>query len=224
MKGVVLRFINIQTMQKACEECGETEKRVILFKGKNLLCNRHRIQLMRKGKFYKTRFERNEIIESDEHISIILYDNESNAVAKTIISKQSYDLVKDYKWCLSGKGGYAIGSKPGNRKKIFLHNVLMPRKDGYFTDHINRNRLDNRLENLRYATPSQNNMNRSGIRGVSFDKANKKWTVSIEAHKKKVWLGRFVSYEDAVKVREKAEREYFGEYASNPKTLTKENA
>jgi hypothetical protein len=93
---------------------------------------------------------------------------------------------------------------------------------GLQTDHINRNKLDNRKCNLRIVNCSQNKMNiklrsdnSSGVKGVYFDKQRKKWVAEIMLNKKKFHLGRFNNIEEAKLKRKFAEKQYFGEYASN---------
>ena len=85
-------------------------------------------------------------------------------------------------------------------------------------DHINRIRDDNRIENLRPCTASQNQMNRSmvmptlsGHRGVGFKKG--KWVARIMLNGKKYWLGRHVKKQDAINAYLKKRKELFGEFA-----------
>lgn len=73
-------------------------------------------------------------------------------------------------------------------------------------DHINGDRTDNRIANLREATNVQNLHNRgqqknntSGYKGVTWDKTNEKWMAQIRVQGKNHKLGRFVDIEDARK-------------------------
>jgi hypothetical protein len=79
-------------------------------------------------------------------------------------------------------------------------------------DHINRNRSDNRICNLRIASPALNAQNasirkdnKSGVQGVSWHKATKKWVVQISKQGKTTHVGLFESIKDAVAAREQAE-------------------
>lgn len=81
-------------------------------------------------------------------------------------------------------------------------------------DHIDGNKLNNRIANLRDATPSMNQHNKrlmanntSGIQGVSWDAHNGKWAATIQAFKRKYFLGRFNTLTEARQVREAAKRE-----------------
>ena len=71
-------------------------------------------------------------------------------------------------------------------------------------DHINRNRLDNRIVNLREATDAENRQNmslsvtnKSGVKGVSWDKQRKKWYAKITHNYKQISLGMFDDIKDA---------------------------
>ncbi|RLA59959.1 MAG: HNH endonuclease [Epsilonproteobacteria bacterium] len=84
-------------------------------------------------------------------------------------------------------------------------------------DHINRNKDDNSICNLRDVTPVENGRNRniskrnkSGINGVSFCNRNKKkpWSSSIVVFGKKKFLGYFASKTDAEKARDEANLKY----------------
>ena len=93
-----------------------------------------------------------------------------------------------------------------------LHRLLalqfIPNPTGRpLTDHINRIRLDNRLENLRWVTSCENNWNRrmsiyntSGHTGVSWCESRKKWVGRLRANKK-IYVKRFVLLEDAIAYR-----------------------
>jgi len=87
-------------------------------------------------------------------------------------------------------------------------------------DHENRNKLDNKIKNLRKATRSQNEMNKivrsdskSGIKGVWMHKRLGRWTSQINLNGKKKHLGLFDTPEEAGAAYQKASAEMFGEYA-----------
>lgn len=89
-----------------------------------------------------------------------------------------------------------------------------------FVDHINRNRADNRKQNLRCCDRSENMRNRSlqrtntsGVAGVYFDKERNKWTASITFNCKRIYIGRFCEKEDAVRARLSKEAELFKDFA-----------
>lgn len=94
----------------------------------------------------------------------------------------------------------------------------------YHIDHINRDRADNRVENLRAATKSQNAFNSkirsdntSGFKGAYFDKCQagkKKWKARIQVNGKGISLGCFETVEEASKAYNKAVLRYAGEFAN----------
>ncbi len=87
-------------------------------------------------------------------------------------------------------------------------------------DHINRDKLDNYIDNLRWATSKENNQNKSkqsnntsGISGVSWHKRYKKWHVRIVVNGKRKHGGYFDNKNEAIAKRKAMEAEYFGEFA-----------
>jgi hypothetical protein len=89
-------------------------------------------------------------------------------------------------------------------------------------DHINGSRSDNKLKNLRPATASSNGMNRgaqanntSGYKGVFLDKRDNRFFAAITVNKKRIYLGRTKSAEEAHLLYVKAAGELHGEYAKH---------
>lgn len=83
-------------------------------------------------------------------------------------------------------------------------------------DHINRNRSDNRLSNLRLATKKQNaeniklrNDNVTGYKGVSWRASHTKWEAKIQHNKKTLHLGFFDSPKEASAAYQTAAKEHF---------------
>jgi hypothetical protein len=85
-----------------------------------------------------------------------------------------------------------------------------------FIDHINRNPDDNRICNLRLATRSQNQQNTkikitntSGAKGVSYISSSRNWRARITKDHKTYDLGKFKTFESALKARQDAEDAMF---------------
>ena len=103
-----------------------------------------------------------------------------------------------------------IDGKQHNRK---IHRLIaehfIPKIEGKnYVDHINRNRLDNRICNLRWVTQSENmcnqtirQTNKSGHQYISFDKSRKKWCFQRTVNKKKT-MKRFKTLEEAIAFKE----------------------
>jgi len=133
-----------------------------------------------------------------------------------IVDIKDYAKIKNYNWSLNH--GYAARNEGG--KTIYLHRLILSPKEGYETDHINRNKLDCRSSNLRICTSKQNQFNKSGKKGISKYKG-----VSFSAGMKKPWkamifwcgkqknLGFFASERSAASSYNKAAKELFGEFA-----------
>lgn len=132
---------------------------------------------------------------------------------------EDYNLIKDYCWYIHK--GYVTSMKSKTNKGILLHRLLFHNIDNNeVIDHINHKTNDNRKNNLRIVTQSENQMNRSkqynntsGVTGVYRDKKYNRWFSVITANKNVIHLGHFNKFEEAVKARKQAEEKYFGEYS-----------
>lgn len=99
-----------------------------------------------------------------------------------------------------------------NRKRYYAHRIIWLISTGAFPaegldiDHINGDRLDNRLCNLRTVTRSENNQNMKRGRtgktssqiGVCWMKRDQKWSASIKANGRRLSLGYYVDEQDAI--------------------------
>lgn len=101
-----------------------------------------------------------------------------------------------------------------------LHRLVLPHDDiKLHTDHIDGDKRNNKRTNLRLVTPSQNNMNRgptksnkTGKKGVSWNKKDKRFRAQITIDGRKIYLGNFLTVEEASAVYEEAAIRYFGEF------------
>lgn len=113
-----------------------------------------------------------------------------------LISQEDYELVSKYKWYLS-KTGYAQTDIDGKTKQ--MHRFIMGEPENKIVDHKNRNRLDDRRENLRIYTKLQNGQNittsetKTGTiyRGVFYDIKKKSYNVRFTYKKKYIHIGSF---------------------------------
>jgi hypothetical protein len=91
-----------------------------------------------------------------------------------------------------------------------------------FVDHVNNNKLDNNVNNLRWATIQENSMNQklsskntSNYKGVTYHKPSNKWMAYIDINGKKQHLGLFEKIEDAINTRVKKAKEVYGEFMNS---------
>lgn len=89
-----------------------------------------------------------------------------------------------------------------------------------YVDHIDRDRINNVVENLRWSTSKENMCNRkigtnntSGYKGVCFDKSSNNWRASIRVDGRLKYLGRYSTPEEAAKIYNSYAREIQGEFA-----------
>lgn len=112
-----------------------------------------------------------------------------------------------------------IGKKqyPAHRLVFLMHHGFLPE----IIDHIDGNKLNNKIENLRPATCAENianqklrSTNKSGTKGVYWDKLNKKWNISLTKNYKKIYIGSFSDKELAELVAIEAANLYHGNFSA----------
>ena len=145
-----------------------------------------------------------------------------------IVDDGIYEELKHQRWHYLSSG-YAcrdeniVESEGKPVKKVLMHRLILGVKKNEIVDHINGNKLDNRKENLRMATLSQNSINAKKIsgcvskfKGVSYMNSGKRkarWTMRIVKDGKVVRREYHVTEIEAALAYNKAIIELFGEYA-----------
>ena len=129
------------------------------------------------------------------------------------------------------KAGFVVGSMNGNgyiqimlNGKLYLaHRLAWLYINGEFPkgslDHINRNKDDNRIDNLRVCTLSQNSQNtnicrnnKSGFKGVHFNKAKNRWVSKAMIKGVSYHIGNFIELDMAAKAYENFAKQMHGEF------------
>jgi hypothetical protein len=137
------------------------------------------------------------------------------------VSEEDYERVSKYKWLCMGHGYAARSRRKDEGKKgiVYMHRFILGVEDGE-VDHVDGDRLDNRRENLRLVTHSQNLMNQkpqngrsSKYKGVYWDEANQSWKVQIKKKNDYRILCGFASEYMASRVYDILALDSFGEYA-----------
>ena len=143
----------------------------------------------------------------------------------------------DFYWLKSGKkagceapNGYVLIGIDG--QLLLAHRVAWAFMTGEWSkaphlDHINRKRNDNRFANLREASVSQNMANsgarstsKSGIKGVSWCAATRKWRATIVFGGRQKSLGRHRELESAIAAYQAEARRLHGDFAASELGVT----
>lgn len=148
-----------------------------------------------------------------------------------IVDDDDYERVCMYKWRASVMkpqmdgmvNVYAMRTvtvSKGKETTEYLHRAILRAEKGTQVDHINRNGLDNRKNNLRICTNAENNRNRlpspggaSKFKGVVWSKCWGKWRSTIRENGKKRHLGYFANEIDAANAYDVAAVRLFGEFS-----------
>jgi len=129
-----------------------------------------------------------------------------------ILDDEDYEKYKKFNWWLSC--GYPARYRKNGT--IYMHREIMNTPKGMETDHINGDRLDNRKENLRICTTSENQCNRKKINGENRHRGitlrRNKWVVRICRNHKSFWLGSFEREIDAIKCWNAKAKELSGDF------------
>lgn len=134
--------------------------------------------------------------------------------ASVIVDDADYATVSCYKWYLAEtlKVSYAARrGRKGEPKCVLMHRALIGLSTAGHVDHINHNGLDNRRENLRACSASQNignsrlgRRNKSGFKGVSWNAEKNRFHAQIKENRKTRHLGFYKTAIEASEAYKKA--------------------
>lgn len=141
------------------------------------------------------------------------------------VDDSDYDELMKYKWCFSRVKGHSVGYATrsimvdGKKKTIMMHRQIMNPKPSEQVDHIDGYGLNNSRSNLRLCCHVENHRNMHthksnilGVKGVSQPTKKVGYFARITVMYKQIYLGYFMSLEDAKEARLQAELKYFGDY------------
>lgn len=156
-------------------------------------------------------------------IPLSKYGRKNKGKYFALIDDEDFEAINKIDWCCTGHYGvcdYAHARIKG--KLISMHRYILKSDKGEYTDHKNRNGLDNRKENLRICSQSQNQYNRkkqvnntSGFKGISWHKKSKKWQVNLRIPGKQLYFGLYSNKEKALEVYNQNIKRICGEFARN---------
>jgi hypothetical protein len=144
-----------------------------------------------------------------------IFDKYKNKKCETLIDEIIYyDLMKINWYC--DEDGYIK-----NNKNTRLHRYILNYTGKHVVDHIDNNKLNNKLSNLRICTAKQNSMNKSSSKnssskyvGVSYNKLSNKWMAYIIIDGFNKYLGLYITELEACIARDKATKLYYGEFGN----------
>ena len=178
------------------------------------MCSMHyqRVKRYSGNAYTSTRFDKRSALIDGEIAKIPLGIDAKDGYA---IVDKDFSYLDKYKWSKNSMG-YAsanTGIKSENMHKLILNGVK-------YIDHINRDKLDNRVINLREATHSLNmankyQCNKSGFKGVSYAYWIKsdRWVARISKNGKRYHIGTYKTPEEAASAYDKKAKELFGDFA-----------
>ena len=147
------------------------------------------------------------------HPDGVIYSRSINKFGEET-KKETWKSIK-----FSNSNGYLTCSlsMDGELKKLYKHRIVYYAYNQDWDifncdpnnciDHRNRNRSDNRIENLHVVTDQENHFNRD-VKGITWEEAYGKWKAQIGLNYKTIFLGRFVTEEEAHNAYLKAKEEY----------------
>lgn len=147
-----------------------------------------------------------------------------------LVDDADYEWLNQWKWCVvfdSNKKWYAVRAEyvgplgKKTRKTVRMHRLIMGEPKGLQVDHKDmEDTLNNQRSNLRVATKGQNMRNRgkqvnnkSGFKGVSWSKQNKKWYAWIGFNGKTLPIGHYDDIKEAAKAYNQKALELHGDFA-----------
>lgn len=153
-----------------------------------------------------------------EYLQSIFYYKDGELYWKNTINSRA---IKD---CVAGhvnSRGYKYITL--NKQRYLAHRLIFILFNNYipnFIDHIDNNKLNNKIENLRNCTNTQNQynsklskINKSGIKNVYWNKRDKKWQVTLSVHGKQKSFGKYEDLELAELVAIEARDKFYGKFA-----------
>lgn len=140
-----------------------------------------------------------------------------------LIDDEDFDLVSQFTWWVRKDCNiwYAVTEKQENKiiHKTSMHRLIMQAVPGMIIDHANRNGLDNRRSNLRFATSSQNRVNAQSIsknkdhKGVYHNECSGTWMAVIKFEHKVYRMGGCSTEKEAAQLYDAAARILHKEFA-----------
>ena len=174
-------------------------------------CSKHYYRKFVIGDLYApTKFDKRDAIIVGDIAKIPLGVGAKDGYA---IVDKNFAYLDKYQWQKSNHG-YAVRGENGKRIMMHYH-ILEKKNENNDTDHINRNKLDNRKCNLREVSRSGNVINTylrkdntTGYKNIYYDKSRNRWRVSITRNNKTITHRMFANINDAIKFRDEVIKQW----------------
>jgi hypothetical protein len=161
------------------------------------------------------------VIQGHKNYSVSNLGNVKNHKTEKILLL--YNISQGYK-------GVSLKGKTYKVHRLVAKAFIPNPENKEFIDHIDCIRTNNNVNNLRYVTRFENSYNtsisksnKSGHKGVHWDKEKNKWKAQISHNNKQYNLGRFDKLEDAIHARQKKANELFGEFTHSSERIVNLN-
>jgi hypothetical protein len=150
---------------------------------------------------------------------------------RAIVNDEDFERLSGFKWNAHWTGAHWVVRRYSHMKRnqkgtwisqyVPITHEILGKKDGMIVDHRNGNPLDNRRENLRFATVSQNLCNRkvqrnnktTGVKGVWVNPRDGRFYTCVTLNGKRRWLGSFCTLSDATHAYNEAAEKLHGDFA-----------
>jgi hypothetical protein len=166
----------------------------------------------------------NQLLQLTVWLPIKGYDNYEVSICGSIRSSKTKRILKPYIF----NGYFAINLYQRNIRKMHkIHSLVVKTfipniGNKKWIDHIDNDKLNNTISNLRWCSSQENNHNRSlsknntsSIKGVSWNKRFNKWEVYIMFNYKRIHIGLFTNLEDAKIARQNKAKELYGDFINS---------
>lgn len=156
--------------------------------------------------------------------TIPLHPNKGDVQFFAIVEDQDYESLKEFRWFVihDKNTHYAIRTfrVEGKRFTLSMHRQITNAKTGDTIDHRDGNGLHQLRHNLRSCSSKQNSWNqgickanKSGCKGVIWSKRKNRWRAYIGVDYKRIEIGQFKNFDEAVSARKLAEKHFYGDFA-----------
>jgi len=156
-------------------------------------------------------------------VKLIDVSTKTHPSVVVLVDDEDYERLNTHNWFVKECPSSFYANRSYHGGLLLMHREILGLRmfDGKIVDHINHNGLDNRRENLRICSYSQNQMNlrpyrrrmSSQFKGVHFLKKNNKWVARIGFNNRRIYLGCFEDEIDAAETYDQMAIKLFGEYA-----------